>query len=47
MKSAFPSGAAVAGTLHKSKTIKNEKMLREQILNSGFNDSGTGIKIEN
>ena len=46
IKRAFPSGAAVAGTLHRSKTIKKANMLREQFLNSGFNDSGTGINLK-
>ncbi len=46
MKRAFPSGAAIAGTLHKSKRIKKAKTLREQILYSGINDSGTRIYLK-
>ncbi len=46
IKSAFPSGAAVAGILHTSKNIKNGKRLREPILNNGFIDSGTGINLK-
>jgi hypothetical protein len=46
MNSAFPSGAADAEKLHRSKTIKNANALREQILNRGFNDSGTGINLK-
>jgi hypothetical protein len=47
MNKAFPSGAAIAGTLHKSKKIKTANALREHILNSGFNDSGTGKRGQN
>ena len=46
MNNAFPSGAAFAVTLLNSKTIKKANALREQILNSGFNDSGTGINLK-
>jgi hypothetical protein len=46
MKSAFPSGPAIAVALHKSKNIKNGNALREHILNRGFNDSGTGINLK-
>ena len=47
MKRAFPSGAADAEILHKSKKAINGKMLREQILNNGLNNSGTGIYLKN
>jgi len=46
MNSAFPSGAAVAEILPKSKKKTNANMPREHTLYSGFNNSGTGIKLK-
>ena len=46
MNRAFPSGAAIAGILHKSKTTKTENALRKLILNNSLNDSGTGINLK-
>jgi len=45
LNSAFPSGAAVADVLHKSKIIIKENVLWKHILNNGLNDSGTGINL--
>jgi hypothetical protein len=46
MNNAFPSGAAIADMLHNSKKTNKANALREQILKSGFNDSGTGINLK-
>lgn len=46
MNRAFPSGSANAGTWPKSKTITSVNILREHILYSGLNDSGTGINLK-
>jgi hypothetical protein len=46
MKRAFPSGAAFAEILHKSKRVKKTNMLREQILYSGLINPGTAINLK-